>query len=93
MLTRLVVTKEDLGDGLHVLVEALNDRMNKHGDGAFVGPHEGLGVAAEEYHELVDAVRSNDKAKVEKENIDLAVACLFAVISQRASARAAGAGS
>jgi len=37
-----------------------------------------LGIVAEEYDELLEAVRSNDRKQVMKELEDIAVACVFA---------------
>lgn len=60
------------------LLEAnLNRRLIKHGDASFAGKHEGLGTIAEEYHELVEAVRSNQPGAVVSEAIDVAVGCLW----------------
>jgi NTP pyrophosphatase (non-canonical NTP hydrolase) len=63
------------------LASALERRVSKHGDGAFVGPHEGLGVIVEEYDELLDAVRSNDRRRVRDEAMDVAVGALWLVAS------------
>lgn len=37
---------------------------------------ESLGVIAEEFHELIEAVRSNKRRSIEWEALDLAAACL-----------------
>lgn len=47
----------------------------ENGDGIFVSAHESLGVIAEEYHELVVAVREH--CGVADELLDLAVACVL----------------
>lgn len=44
--------------------------------GNFASTHEALGVALEEWTELVEAVRSNDMVKIHAECIDLAAVCL-----------------
>lgn len=56
--------------------ERLREKGEK-GDGIFVSAHESLGVIAEEYHELVEAVR--DRRGIEDELLDLAVACYLAL--------------
>lgn len=56
-------------------------RVKRHGAGAFVGPHEGLGVITEEFHELVEAVQSNDRRRVRAEAIDVAVAGYWLALS------------
>ena len=54
------------------------DRINIEGDraedryGPFKSTHEGLGVLTEEYHELMEAIRSNDLRAVEREAIQVA---------------------
>ena len=65
------------------IIDAVNRRIAKHGRGAFVGPHEGLGVIMEEVHELVDAVKANDPDEVEKEAQDILVGCLWLIASSR----------
>jgi len=44
--------------------------------GHFASTHEALGVAMEEWHELIDAIRANKLGSIEMECIDLA-AVLF----------------
>lgn len=40
--------------------------------GHFASTHEALGVAVEEWHELIDAIRSNNLDDVRRECMDLA---------------------
>lgn len=61
------------------VARSLARRVGKHGSGAFLSSHEGLGVVTEEYHELVEAVRSNDRRRVRDEAIDVAIGCLWLV--------------
>lgn len=65
-------------------------KMNKHGDGAYASNHEALGVIAEEYDEFIEAVRSNNRQRIEEELYDLATAALFAVASSRTHKESAG---
>jgi hypothetical protein len=62
---------------VEALTFALNARVAKHGNGAFVNPQEGLGVVAEEYHELIDAIRSNEIEHIRQEAMDVVVAALW----------------
>ncbi len=71
--------------------EACNDvrsnfgkQLVKKGDGAAVSEHEILGIDAEEYHELIEAVRSGSLSELESELNDLAVACLLGIASIKA---------
>ena len=61
----------------HIL-DALQDRMGaaQKRYGHFASSHEALGAACEEWHELIDAVRSNRLADVASECLDLAAVCL-----------------
>lgn len=48
--------------------------QEKYGD--FASTHEALGVIAEEYAELIEAVRSNCSEVILQEALDIAAACL-----------------
>jgi NTP pyrophosphatase (non-canonical NTP hydrolase) len=54
------------------------DEMERAHDkyGPFFSTHEALGVIAEEYHELVEAIRSNKSFSIQAEAIQLAAACI-----------------
>lgn len=56
----------------------LHDRIKRADEtyGAPASAHEMLGVIAEEYAELIDAVRSGKHGSVEWEALDLAAACI-----------------
>jgi NTP pyrophosphatase (non-canonical NTP hydrolase) len=75
------VTDEILNRTLEEMVRAVGGRIEQKGKGAFVSNHEGLGIIAEEYHELLEAVRSNDPVEVASEAMDVAVGCIFLVAS------------
>ena len=58
------------------------DRLNKHGNGAFAGKHEAVGILAEEYAELVEAIRrDDDPAWFVRECEDIGVAAALAMAS------------
>lgn len=77
----------DVETVLSRVTEALLDRVEKHGPGAYAGPHETLGILLEEVHELHDAVRSNVDEDTAKELVDIAVGCIFGVASLRTLGR------
>lgn len=60
---------------------AVVKRCKEKGDHIYAGSHEILGTATEEYHELIDAVKSNDRQQTYAELLDLAVVCLFGMAS------------
>ena len=59
--------KLDLQDRIVAEANKAEDRY-----GPFASTHEGLGVLTEEYHELIEAIRSNDLRRVEHEAIQVA---------------------
>ena len=63
------------------IVDNLAKRVNKYGPNSFNSTHEGLGVIAEEYHELVEAVKSNENLQIINEASDVAVGCLWLIAS------------
>ena len=89
---RRQVSDERLSRAIVVITEAMEERICKHGRGAFAGPHEIYGVLAEEHAELLDAVRANDYREVYNEVIDIAVGALFAIAGMRIGYRSDGGG-
>lgn len=58
-------------------------KLLKHGPHTCNSRHEILGVVAEEYHELVEAVHAKQPSEIEKELIDVAVAAIWGICSVR----------
>ncbi len=58
--------------------EELQSRITAAQDryGPFASTHEALGVATEEWHELIDAIRSNMLLELREECLDLAAALI-----------------
>lgn len=63
--------KDSIYDALTGRIDRANVRY-----GNFASTHEALGVALEEWQELIDAVRANDLADVQGECLDLAAVLL-----------------
>ena len=80
-MKRPEVTDESLLEAINQATIAIGRRIEQKGRGAFVSSHEALGVIAEEYHELIDAVKNNDPMDVANESLDVAVGCIFTVAS------------
>ena len=90
-MQRTLVTQDDVQKTIRQVVAKLEYRLREKGTGAFTSRHEGLGVIAEEYAELLDAVRRDHNHKLfMDECVDVAVSCLFAIASMRANTREAG---
>lgn len=81
---RILVIKEDVNEASSLIISKLSKRLLEKGSFGYISNHETLGIVAEEYHELVDAVRSNSDDEVMSELIDIAVGCLFGVASMLA---------
>jgi NTP pyrophosphatase (non-canonical NTP hydrolase) len=81
MVERPQVTMENVDAHVSELRAKILSRLNKKGYGVFVGPHEVLGILTEEFHELVDAVKSDNLYDVRAELLDIAVGALFGVVS------------
>ena len=84
-MDRITVTEEHLQATMERVEYVLRHRIAKVGSGAYASRHEALGVIAEEYHELVDAVRdNNNRQRFIDECFDVAVAAIFALASKEA---------
>lgn len=78
---RRQLTDEMIDATVSFVAQEFARRLRQKGRGALVGPHEGLGIIVEEYDELIDAIRANDRSETVKESADLAVACMFGIAS------------
>lgn len=76
-LNRENIKEESLSKTFFDLRKKLNSRLERKGYGSFASIHEGLGVIAEEYDELLEAIRTNNHKKIEQELLDVEVGCLF----------------
>jgi len=76
---RVQISAKQVDACLEVLREEMYKRLQKHGYGSFASNHEIAGVVAEEYHEMMDALKSNDDAKYRSELLDVAVGAVFGV--------------
>jgi NTP pyrophosphatase (non-canonical NTP hydrolase) len=76
---RKQVTQEQIDDALKSLGSETQRRLKQKGFGTFASTHEILGLIAEEYDELKDAIRSNNTDEVFKEIHDIGVVCHFAI--------------
>lgn len=77
MLNRPTISVEMIDNSISGLREKILSRLIEKGDGSFASIHEGLGIIAEEYAELIDEVRANDYDGICRELLDIEVACVF----------------
>ena len=77
------ITDTHIGKALYQAEGKLRERLREKGAGILCTPHEVWGVMGEEWEEFKDAVEANDRAAVEDEVLDLAVAALVALASIR----------
>lgn len=87
MDSRLAVEDSEIAAAFACLGDSLKKRLQQHGKKSFIGPHEILGVIEEEILELKEAVRSNKRAEVISELIDVGVGAIFGVASLMAMDR------
>jgi hypothetical protein len=66
--------------------DALEQRLEEKGFHTFTSSHEISGILKEEYKEMGDAVHLNNNEFLRKELIDLAVACIWGIVSMDADA-------
>lgn len=83
MHNRHQITMAELWQGLDDLIRQLILRLNQKGLDIMVSSHEALGIITEEIDELVGAVRSNCKGKIEDELLDVAVGAIFGYVSSK----------
>lgn len=83
MIPRPDATDDDIKQIEMDIRVALYERLERHGYGIFISPHEILGILTEEHTELIGAVQSNDNDHVRKELIDVAVGALFGLVSMQ----------
>ena len=77
---RTQINNDQVNWGIDDLIKKLYQRLEQKGWGTFSSSHEILGVIAEEYKELIDAVHENNLDNVKKELLDIAVGSLFGYI-------------
>ena len=78
-MERKRIREADITSAFSVVKEHMKEVLKKHGDGIFSTTHEMLGTITEEYHELIEAVRSNKPLKVMRELSDLGVLAVFSL--------------
>lgn len=80
-MQRELISEQDIESAINGLKQNLYRRLNQYGYGKFVSPAEALGDLCEEYHEVIDAVRSNDIDQINSEFLDVMVSSLWAYCS------------
>ena len=81
MSMRIPVSDDSIEGVLSDVKQKLAARLVQKGRGTFVSRHEILGVAAEEFAEVIEAVHSGTDEDVIQELLDLAVAAVFGIAS------------
>ncbi len=79
-MSRKTVSNKLIDEAIKEVRKKLYNIMKTKGNKQFVSPHEALGVVTEEYHELVEAVRTGVRITSELE--DVAVAAIFSIASR-----------
>jgi hypothetical protein len=81
--TRFQITEDDIRSVFFQLQKKTASRLNEKGCGIIISRHEMLGVVAEEYAELINAVQEKGLSFVADELIDIGVACIVSLASIR----------
>ena len=79
MITK--ISKEEVARKCEELKEEIYKEMKNKGPYSFNSPHEVLGTIAEEYHELIKAITSDNFFSIREELVDIAVLAIFGVAS------------
>lgn len=90
MFTRLrrpFVTNWHIDGALEDAKVEIQSAIDKHGQGAFVTPHEVSGVLKEEVKEFHDALHDNDLVQIYKELAQVAQVAIFGMASIRQAAQ------
>ncbi len=75
----MIISYKSVYDALDAIKNHTLDALLKKGHGSFVSSHEILGTLAEEYHEVIEAVKLNDLRSIRDELLDVATVCHFAI--------------
>ena len=81
LVERPQTTLLELQDAISFLIPAAKKRLDKHGHGIAISPHEVYGILAEEMDELVDELRANNRVEFYDELVDIAIAAIFGMVS------------
>jgi NTP pyrophosphatase (non-canonical NTP hydrolase) len=74
---RVNITESAIKKSTEETYDKIIYRLNQKGWHALSSTHEILGVVAEEYQELIEAIKEGDKEKIKQELLDISVACNF----------------
>jgi NTP pyrophosphatase (non-canonical NTP hydrolase) len=80
-LPRIRITPAARQEALDAISRTLEWRLDQKGPLSYTSSHEVLGIITEEYLELIDAVKANDRAAIIRELHDIGVAAIFGVAS------------
>lgn len=79
--TKIVVADERIADARDFVKKKMEMRIAKKGQFSHASRHESLGLIAEEYWELIEAIKGNDDEEILHELADVAVGCIWAIAS------------
>jgi len=77
MEDRIEVSEDALKISIDDIRTKTKFRLMEKGTQSFASTHELLGIITEEYQELIEAIKLNNISNIQKEVLDLAVACNF----------------
>ena len=80
-MTRPEINQDAIVRAIDRIISKTEYRLQEKGRGVYAGPHETYGIIAEEFNELLDAMRENEGVAFHKELLDIAVACVIGMAS------------
>jgi len=80
---KLQISEERITAAMDFIVKKMRMRIAKKGQLSHASRHESLGLIAEEYFELIEAIKSNDDEEIVHELADVAVGCIWAIASMQ----------
>ncbi len=80
-MKRETVKQAYVDDATSGILASLNRSREKHGTHEYASVHETLGIVAEEYYELIEAIKNGSREGIISELEDIAVGCLWGIAS------------
>lgn len=79
----VIITRKNLDEAMTIIRQAIESRMEQHGEHIASSIHEIMGIVKEEYDELSRELPNESPEAFRSELVDLAVASIYGAISVR----------
>ncbi len=85
---RVELSDTEIKKAVNLVAKKIETRLTQKHRGSYIGNHETYGIVAEEFDELLDALRANDNQEFFAELLDIAVGCVIGMASMYANFQA-----